>query len=376
MALRTKPKTTASQERRKGKGFGEPVGGKIQICLPTYGFLALYLIYKTHQLFLVMHIFFKRAVSLHLIATALFSYLFITACTEEEVTLDLKNTGNPYQIAVDGGVFSLGGHQFLKLTVPFEQNGKVKPASGAKVEVSDGQNTYQYYETDELGEYKSIEEFAGKVGKVYTLKIEFNGNTYSASDSMVAATEIELEQIPAGEQSKYLKVESWSDINPDDIVFYDFASIELSKHKFGCVETASWVFRDDSMFIKTPKNIVFAEKYYSHEQSIPQGVFPMATWGSGVSYNEERANSPVQCVKMSMSDRYYDYRVSEFNLTDWSGGMFSTIPGNTKTNLSKGGTGYFYASDVKIRYLDLDELLEIIEMFGDKELSDDYEEYY
>lgn len=298
------------------------------------------------------------------------SCLFVVGCAEEEVTLDLKNTGNPYQIAVDGGVFSFGGHQFLKLTQPFEQNGKAKPASGAKIEVSDGQNTFQYYETDEPGEYKSIEKFSGEVGKVYTLKIEYGGQTYFASDSMVAATEIELEQIPAGEQTKYVKIEHWRD---GEVVFYDFVSIELSKHKFGCVETAKWVFRDDSMFVKTPKNIVFAEKYYSHEQSIPQGVFPMATWGSGVSYNEERANSPVQCLKMSMSDRYYDYLVSKFNITDWSGGMFSTIPGNVKTNLSKGGAGYFYASDVKIRYLDLDEMLELVEMFGDKELSDDYE---
>ncbi|MBO7143409.1 MAG: DUF4249 family protein [Salinivirgaceae bacterium] len=317
-----------------------------------------------------MHIFFKRAVSLHLIATALFSYLFITACTEDEISLDLKNAGNPYQIAVDGGVFSYGGHQFLKLTVPFEQNGKAKPASGAKVEVSDGQNTYQYRETEKEGEYESVEEFAGEVGKVYTLKIEYNGNTYFASDSMVAATEIELEQIPAGEQTKYMKIEHWRD---GEVVFCDFASIELSKHKFGCVETARWIFRDieTDYYVKTPKNLVLYDHCYSHESSIPQGVFPMATWGSGAAYNESA--QPIQCVKMSMSDRYYDYLVSTFNLTDWSGGMFSTISGNVKTNLSKGGTGYFYASDVKIRYLDLDELLEIIEMFGNKELSDDYE---
>ena len=59
--------------------------------------------------------------------------LLITGCAEEEVTLDLKNTGNPYQIAVKGGVLSFGGHQFLKLTQPFEQNEKAKPASGAKL---------------------------------------------------------------------------------------------------------------------------------------------------------------------------------------------------------------------------------------------------
>lgn len=345
---------------------------KIRNCSPNLRILALFLICITQQLYFVMHLYFKRAASLHLIATVLFSYLFITACTEEEITLNLKNTGNPYQIAVEGGVFSFGGHQFLKLTQPFEQNGKAKPASGAKVEVSDGQNTYQYYETEKEGEYKSVEKFTGEVGKVYTLKIEYNGITYFASDSMVAATEIELEQIPADEQTKYLKIEHWRD--DDTVELYDYVLIDMCKHNFGCVETAKWIFADfdTTMYVKTPKNLVLFDHCYSHQSSIPQGVFPMATWGAGAAYNEDAV--PIQCVKMSMSDRYYDYLVSTFNITDWSGGMFSTIPGNTKTNLSKGGTGYFYASDVKIRYLDLDELLELVEMFGDKELSDDYDE--
>jgi hypothetical protein len=319
----------------------------------------------------------KRAASLHLFATALISTLFVAGCAEEEVTLDLKNTGNPYQIAVDGGVFSYGGHQFLKLTVPFEQNGQPEPASGAKIEVSDGQNTYQYRETEKKGEYESVEEFAGEVGKVYTLKIEYGGQTYYASDSMVAATEIELEQIPAGEQSSYMKIEHWRD--DGSIAFNNHIQIELSKHKFGCVETARWIFRDieTDYYVKTPKNLVLYEHVYSHHSSIPQGVFPMATEGTFAAYNDyedEDDEAPIQCVKLSMSDKYYDYLISLFNIADWSGGMFSTIPGNVKTNLSKGGAGYFYASDVKIRYLDLHEMLELVEMFGDKDLSDDYED--
>ena len=306
-------------------------------------------------------------------AIVLLTSLFLVSCTEEEVTLDLKNIGNPYQIAVEGGVFSFGGHQFLKLTQPFEQNGKAKPASGAKVEVSDGQNTYQYRETEKEGEYESVEEFAGEVGKVYTLKIEYNGNTYFASDSMVAATEIELEQIPAEERTKYRKIKQWQE--DGTVGFYNHIEIHAYKHKFGCIETAKWVFGylDTSMYVNTPKDIALYDfPTYSHQSSILQGVFPMQREGSGPVYNDDEDALPIQCVKMSISDRYYNYLVSEFNLTDWSGGMFSTIPGNTKTNLSKGGTGYFYASDVKIRYLDLDELLKLVEMFGDKELSDDF----
>ena len=173
-----------------------------------------------------------------------------------------------------------------------------------------------------------------------------------------------------------MKIEHWRD--DGSIAFNNHIEIELSKHKFGCAETAKWTFKDidSSYYVKKPKDLVFLDPAYSHQSSIPQGVFPMATEGTYAAYNDyedEDDEAPIQCVKMSMSDRYYDYLVSEFNLTDWSGGMFSTIPGNTKTNLSKGGTGYFYACDVKIKYLGLDELLELVKIFGDKELSDDYE---
>lgn len=319
-------------------------------------------------------LFVKRAVSLPLVTAVLFSYLFIAACAEEEVKLDLKNSGNPYQIAVKGGVFSYGGHQFLKLTVPFEQNEKQEPASGAKVEVSDGHSTYQYRETERKGEYESVEEYVGAVGKVYTLKIEYNGNTYFASDSMVAATEIELEQIPAEERTKYRKIKQWQE--DGTVGYYNHIEIHAYKHKFGCIETAKWVFGDldTSMYLNTPKDIVLYDfPAYSHQSSIPQGVFPMQREGSGPVYNDDEDALPIQCVKMSMSNKYYEYLISVFNIVDWSGGMFSTIPGNTKTNLSNGGTGFFYASDVKIRYLGLEELLELVEMFGDKGLSDDYE---
>ena len=317
-----------------------------------------------------MHIFFKRAVSLHLIATALFSYLFITACTEEEITLDLKNTEMPYQIAVSGGIYSIYGHQFLKLTVPFEQNKRVKPASGATIEVGDGQNTYQFYETDELGEYKSIEEFAGEVGKVYTLKIEYNGNTYFASDSMVAAKEIELDKIPITDIRCQIQ-NNWYR-HPDKKL--TVLSLCIDQQVFGCDENAIWMDcgrgNTNKPIVITPKKLVVLDRSYAHQSSPPQGLYPMA-FESDVTFQCSKLDT-VEFVKLSISDKYYKYLFSRFNLVEWGGGMFSTIPGNTKTNLSKGATGFFCACDVKQTSFTFSELMA---HFGYDE-EGDYEEYY
>lgn len=308
-----------------------------------------------------MHIFFKRAVSLHLIATALFSYLFITACTEEEITLDLKNTEMPYQIAVSGGIYSIYGHQFLKLTVPFEQNKRVKPASGATIEVGDGQNTYQFYETDELGEYESIEEFAGEVGKVYTLKIDYNGRTYYASDSMTMTDEIKIEDFPAAKMFYYASTHRmWN--NPDSITTEERIMFEIDYHSFGYEKAAMWLLWSKthptkSTMLPLRKIAIESKFYYSHKGSPLQGIYPTTATSTGARCD---SGDTIELVKISMSDRFYDYQISKFNLTEWSGGMFSTIPGNVKTNLSKGAIGYFCACDVKTKFFAFDELLEYV----------------
>jgi hypothetical protein len=55
----------------------------------------------------------------------------------------------------------------------------------------------------------------------------------------------------------------------------------------------------------------------------------------------------VELINLSISDQYHEHLITLFNVTEWSSGIFSTIPGNVKTNVSEGGTGYFYAVNAK-----------------------------
>ena len=309
-----------------------------------------------------MKLTLKRVASLLLFAIALISCLFIAGCAEEEISLELENAEMPYQIVVSGGVYSIYGHQILRLTQPSKSsNNKCLPATGANVEVSDGKNTYSFQETERQGEYESVNAFTGEVGKVYTLKIEFNEHTYFASDSMIAADEIRIEDFPAADMYYYASTHrAWN--NPDSIITEGRVMFYIDYHSFGYDNAAMWLLwskaHPSTSLAPSLRRIAIESKYYySHKGSPPQGIYPTTATSTGARCE---SGDTIELVKLSLSDSYYDYQISKFNLTEWSGGMFSTIPGNVKTNLSKGATGYFCACDVKTRFYAFDELLEYV----------------
>lgn len=313
-----------------------------------------------------------RLFSISIKPIVVISCFFIAACAEEEIDLKLENAEMPYQIVVHGGVYSIYGKQFIKLTKPVKFSvERTLPAKGAQIEVTDGQNTYQYYETDEPGEYKSNDKFAGEVGKVYTLKIEYEGKTYFASDSMVATEEITLDEFPVDEM-KYTQFDHYifdPNINDytDSVETMKRVDFHMSDHYFGSSKATIWMAwgsGHSKNLMPQPKWLVIGNKYFSHKGTPPQGVYPMM---SGLSGFGCEIGDSLELIKMTMSESYYSYQISRFNLTDWSGGMFSTVLGNVKTNLSKGATGYFCACDVKIRYYSFDELLEYVKNNEDDE---------
>ena len=74
-----------------------------------------------------------------------------------------------------------------------------------------------------------------------------------------------------------------------------------------------------------------------------------------------RRDSNIRVSRMSVSDQYHNYLISVLKETFWSNDIFTTIPANVSTNVSDGGVGFFYASDVyDIEFLG-EELIQIIE---------------
>lgn len=278
--------------------------------------------------------------------------IVLSSC--KEVEIDVNTLISPtdtfiYDIVIEGGIVSIKGKQFVRLSSPININEKRKssPISNAIVQLYDGEKFYTYDESDEAGVYFTHDSICGKIGKRYTLMVKYNNKEYFASDSLVQVSYTQSERLPVyniheGEHDR----------------FY----FESDFHNFGYPESNKWLFimgyRDNSgnYIIKEFDTAELANRriyIFTHNSSLPQGLFPnggIVTGGSGP------ADAELEFIKFSLSDKYYKYLLSYFDETDWRAGIFSKYPGNTYTNVSEGGTGYFYASDskkIKIKFKDL-----------------------
>ncbi|WP_375578760.1 DUF4249 family protein [Marivirga tractuosa] len=262
----------------------------------------------------------------------------ISSCIESEIDFT-QITGNtsdiPNQVVVEGGILSVYGKQFVRLSEPSNLDDiGFQPISNAVLELSDGENVFRYAESSEPGEYETIDRIKGEIGKRYVLTIIHNGFTYTASDSMIS--NIENDQIPINE----------IDVDENQRIY------TVSKqHNFGFDHSNIWISNQRKIttgYFKqlSPRNIINEEqKIFSHSISLPQGIFPSGFSSFG---NAGNASDTIEYLKLSISPDYHNYLISLFNETDWSSGIFSSIKGNTFTNVSEGGRGFFYASDVEV----------------------------
>ena len=279
--------------------------------------------------------------------------LTLVSCSREKVELINPNTQSlPYDIIINGGILTMNGKQFVQITKPLAWiTDTVMPVSGAVVELSDGENTYLYKETSKPGEYETVLDIKGEVGKVYTLKVSFNGKLYLASDSLIEAKPISVDEIPIEE------------------IDYDETGriyTHMHTHIFGFETSNIWIINKQhidslgNLFLPQlcPKRIIRYDylPVYTHKGVLHQGLFPSGFTSIG---NAGAPEDTTEYAKLSVSDSYYKYLISIFNITERSSGLFSTTLGNALTNVSNGGAGYFFASDVKtikVQYKDLTAL--------------------
>lgn len=279
---------------------------------------------------------FSKYISIILFLTCIFG------CRKEEISIhdiDFSSAENSYAIVVEGGIFSDYDQQYVRLTKPGQWTDTAPAVEGignAEVYIQEAGNSYWFSPGEKPGDYFSVDSIRGEVGKTYTLVVSYEGKTYTATDSMVEGSE-PTNRIPVDDES----VGYFTDPHNSDLR----VQFSAKTHNFGYTVAQKWFLSEEG---SSPEGVVFYNSLYFwnfyHRGSPPQGVFPS---GGGSSCCGFRLNSNVDFISLSMSDKYYEYLVSLFNETDWSAGLFSVIPGNIKTNVSEGGTGFFYASEVK-----------------------------
>lgn len=283
------------------------------------------------------------------LAIVIFSLLAFLSCERELVNPDDANFLNeelPYKIAIDGFISTEKTIYRVYLSKPFGilDGSQREPINDAIVSVSDGQNVFLYERVNSKGEFRSIDSIQAVPGVEYTVKVVYQGKTYTASD---------VTPVESCDEIFYVFERSIGYDDDGNPVQANDSCIALkcSFQNFGYRQNLSVIANDlsDDFGLDSLSDIAFLKgnfttSFYIHKSSCPQGVFTSMFKSFFIG---GAATDSVELINMSISNEYHEHLITLFNVTEWSSGIFSTIPGNVKTNVSEGGTGYFYAVNAK-----------------------------
>ena len=278
----------------------------------------------------------------------------LMSCKKEAVDFSeinfTHNTLN-FDIVISGFVSTEKAKCLIQLSSPELVGNELafSPINDATIQLTDGFDTFDF-ELDSDGLYRSINPLQGIVGRDYKLTVSYNGKEYFAEDIMPEQSTIPV--LPPFEREVTYD-DNGNPLPPND----NFFQFSILNHLFGYTHLNIWQINEnrDSLGRLLPKDIYHLgnNKIYTHEGSLPQGVFPSNFHSTSVS---GLSNDSLEIIKFDVSESYSDYTISRLNVTVWKGGIFSTIEGNTKTNVSEGGTGFFYATNItrsRLSYKDL-----------------------
>ncbi|WP_055443569.1 DUF4249 domain-containing protein [Lacinutrix himadriensis] len=165
---------------------------------------------------------------------------------EDVVDIDLP-TSEP-RLVIDASINwfkdTAGNEQSIKLslTAPF-YNSETPPANNAQVIIVDeNNNTFEFLEEDETGIYHN-NTFVPEINGVYTLSINYNGEVFTATETLQSVAQIEyveqdLEGGFSGEETE-IKAYFTDPVDEENYYFFEFipsinmpASLDTFKDEF------------------------------------------------------------------------------------------------------------------------------------------------
>jgi hypothetical protein len=238
------------------------------------------------------------------------------SCSEETDFADL-NIKYIDRLVVDGRITSEEKEQTILLyhSSDLSKADTSLPESGAVLSINDSEATHYLIEKQK-GVYVTNADFAGKVNETYTLKIKLkNGTEYTASEYLYPSMILDTMYItPENEEyGIYIKAHTQGQ---GAAVIIDF-------------------YANDSLLTGNIKDMIIYAKGEIYEK-----VFSI----SDALINKDTTR--IQLYMYSISYQMYQYINDIKNATIWSTEVFSATQSNARSNISNGGLGFFYASDV------------------------------
>ena len=261
--------------------------------------------------------------------------LFASSCTER-IDLDLNNQ-EFQRVVVDGWFTNQAKAHEVKITLTSDYfvNEAAPAARGATVSITDGVNTFQLTE-EEPGIYRTEPTVAGEIGKTYTLNVEYEGESYTASHLLDTVSAID------SVDSKIAVDEFTGEIEEDYRALFLFTQ-ELP----GLGNHYMWrIWKNGELQTDTLREVQFVQDDLVDGNYIYNWEFEWLEADQGdVVYVEQHA----------ISEEIFDGFLAVMLETDWRGGIFDSPPANVSTNMSGGALGFFVASGVSTYEFEIPE---------------------
>lgn len=266
----------------------------------------------------------------HLLLSTAASVLLLTACTER-IELDLDELAAP-KLVVEGWITDQPMAHRVRLTTTrsYYANEATPRVSGAQVTLTDGVQTWTLTEQPAgSGNYFTPADAAGVVGRHYTLTIQHNGDTWTATDLMrpvpaldSVAFDLADREVEEGEAPWY-DVRIWTQELPGLGDHYRWKTYVNGYTRSDSLKAASFV--DDRLY----------------DGSAVAGVV--------VDQVQARPGDTIRVEQHAITKEAHDVILAILQNTEWRGGLFDPPPANVPSNISNGGLGFFGAASVKDR---------------------------
>ncbi|RZJ69668.1 DUF4249 domain-containing protein [Flavobacterium sp.] len=235
----------------------------------------------------------------------LLSFLFYGCEEVVDVDLDTQTPKLVVDASIDWIKGTSGAEQTIRLTTTaayYDQN--VPNVSGAIVFITDSNSqVFDFVENPGTGNYVCT-NFVAQIGMSYVLTIVHEGQTYTASETMIATSEIE--NIQQDNEGGFLGDEI-------EVKFFYQDSPVPGEH---------YLVRFDAPAIPYPDFEVISDEFINGNMAFE-------------SFSEDRnaAGDNVRIRLYGISERYYDYMSKLLLMTGGSGGPFGTAPATVRGNL-------------------------------------------
>lgn len=250
--------------------------------------------------------------------------ILLLSC-DEQLNWDLKYQEEDL-LVVEGKISSELRQHEVRLTRPlFEMNASPEPVMGAQLEIYDGRRVYTMTEDPERpGIYLTDSLFAAVQNQYYQLRILHEDKRISAVTFMREVEPFQLMRVYPVQSDPPLLEAYISDSEEPSIV-----RVELDWSHVQGYDTLP-DSETHAMIYHYSLNSVDVNEIFKPSQEHVR--FPPGT--------------NVIREKESVNPWYAEFLRGMLSETNWRGGMFDVLPGNTRTNMEGDAIGFFTAADI------------------------------